>query len=152
MILTHGDLFEILETIWSTQLGLELDDDEQPALVSIDSEEALMTGAVQISGGFAGAVHLICGRSVVRAAAARMFSVSEAELTDDDLRDALGELTNMVGGNIKTLLPGSESISLPTVIEGLNYGVARLDSDVVAETQGSYEGRPLRAVLLADHR
>ena len=152
MSLTPGDLFEILDTIWSTQLGFELDDDEQPANVPKDPQEALMTGTVQISGGFAGAVHLICGRSVVRAAAARMFSVPEVQLTDEDLRDALGELTNMVGGNIKALLPGSEFISLPTVIEGTNYGVARLDSDVVAETQGLYEGRPLRAVLLADHR
>jgi len=152
MTLTHGDLFEILEIIWSTQLGFELDDSQQSGIVTNDSDETLMTGTVQISGGFAGAVHLICGRSVVRAAAARMFSVPETELTDDDLRDALGELTNMVGGNVKTLLPGSEFISLPTVIEGSNYGVARLDSDVVAETQGSYEGRPLRAVLLADHR
>ncbi len=152
MRLTHEDLFEILETIWSTQLGFELDDNEQSDAVTKEAEESLMTGTVQISGGFAGAVHLICGRSVVRAAAARMFSVPEAELTDEDLRDALGELTNMVGGNVKTLLPGSEFISLPTVIEGSNYGVARLDSDIVAETQGFYEGRPLRAVLLADHR
>lgn len=151
MSLSQGDLFEILETIWSTQLDFELDHDEQPSARTEDSEESLMTGTVQISGGFSGAVHLICGRSVVRAAAARMFSVPEADLSDEDLRDALGELTNMVGGNVKTLLPGSEFISLPTVIEGSNYGVARLDSDVVAETQGSYEGRPLRAVLLADH-
>jgi chemotaxis protein CheX len=152
MTLTHGDLFEILEIIWSTQLGFELDHDEQPPARTENSEEPLMTGTVQISGGFSGAVHLICGRSVVRAAAARMFSVPEADLSDEDLRDALGELTNMVGGNVKTLLPGSEFISLPTVIEGSDYGVARLDSDVVAETQGSYEGRPLRAVLLMDHR
>ena len=94
----------------------------------------------------------MCSRPAVRAAAARMFSVPEAELTNEDLRDALGELTNMVGGNVKTLLPGSEFISLPTVIEGSNYGVARLDSDVVAQTEASYEGGPLRAVLLADHR
>ncbi len=152
MSLTPGDLFEILDIIWSTQLGFELDDDEQPADVPRDSREPLMTGTVQISGGFAGAVHLICGRSVVRAAAARMFSVPEAKLTNEDLRDALGELTNMVGGNVKTLLPGSEFISLPTVIEGSNYGVARLDSDVVAQTEAWYEGGPLRAVLLADHR
>ncbi len=111
-----------------------------------------MTGIVQISGGFSGAIHLICGRSVIRAAAAQMFSVEEKELVDDDLRDALGELTNMVGGNVKTLLPGSESLSLPTVIEGSDYGVARLDSDVVAWTDASFLGGPLRVSLLTDHR
>ncbi len=152
MSLTPGELFEILETIWSTQLGFEIDDDEQAATVLGDSTENLMTGIVQISGGFAGAVHLICARSVVQAAAARMFSMPEGDLGDEDLRDALGELTNMVGGNLKTLLPGSEFISLPTVIEGSDYGVARLDSEVVARTEASYEGQPMRAVLFADHR
>lgn len=152
MSLTPGELFEILETIWSTQLGFELDDDEQSANVPADSQEDLMTGIVQISGGFAGAVHLICARSVVRAAAARMFSMPECDLGDEDLRDALGELANMVGGNLKTLLPGSEFISLPTVIEGSNYDVARLDSDVVVRIEASYEGKPLRVVLFVDHR
>lgn len=152
MSLTPGELFEILETIWSTQLGFELDDDEQSANVPADSQEDLMTGIVQISGGFAGAVHLICARSVVRAAAARMFSMPEGDLGDEDLRDALGELANMVGGNLKTLLPGSEFISLPTVIEGSDYDVARLDSDVVVRIEALYEGKPLRVVLFVDHR
>ncbi len=152
MSLSPGDLFEVLELIWSTQLGLELAKDGQAGEVPMAPPEGLMTGTVQISGGFAGAVHLMCSRPAVRAAAARMFSVPEAELTNEDLRDALGELTNMVGGNIKTLLPGSEFISLPTVIEGSDYGVARLDSDVVAVSQATFEGLPLQVVLLADHR
>lgn len=150
MSLTSGDLFEILQAIWSTQLGLELDEDGQSSDLVVDSEDGLMTGTVQISGGFTGAVHLVCGRGVIRTAAAQMFSVPEDDLSDEDLRDALGELTNMVGGNIKTLLAGTEYISLPTVIEGLNYGIARLASDIVAETQGSFENQPLQVVLLAD--
>lgn len=152
MSLSPGDLFEILELIWSTQLGLKLAEDGQADDGALVSPEGLMTGTVQISGGFAGAVHLMCCRPAVRAAAARMFSVPEGDLGDEDLRDALGELTNMVGGNIKTLLPGSESISLPTVIEGSDYGVARLDSDVVARSQATSEGLPLEVVLLEDHR
>ena len=34
------------------------------------------------------------------------------------MRDAVGELANMVGGNIKALMPGSCQLSLPTVAEG----------------------------------
>lgn len=150
MSLTPGDLFEILQTIWSTQLGLELDDDEQPSDQVTGLKDGLMTGTVQISGGFTGAVHLVCGRGVIQAAAAEMFSVPEADLSNEDLRDALGELTNMVGGNIKTLLEGTEYISLPTVIEGSDYGIARLASDIVAEIQGSFKSQPLHVVLLAD--
>lgn len=150
MSLSPEDLFEVLQTIWSTQLGLELDDDGQPSGLVTDSKDGLMTGTVQISGGFTGAVHLVCGRGVIRTAAAQMFSVPEDDLSNEDLRDALGELTNMVGGNVKTLLEGTEYISLPTVIEGSNYGIARLASDIVAEAQGVFENQPLHVVLLAD--
>lgn len=150
MGLNSGDLFEILQTIWSTQLGLELDDPGQHSDRMIDSEDGLMTGTVQISGGFAGAVHLVCDRMVIRTAAATMFSVPENDLSDEDLRDALGELTNMVGGNIKTLLSGTEYISLPTVIEGSDYGIARLASDIVAQARGSFEKRSLQVIVLAD--
>ncbi len=150
MSLSTGDLFEILELVWSTQLGLELENGQPPGITPSLPPEGLMTGIVQISGEFSGAVHLICSRGVVRTAAGKMFSVAEGKLEDDDLRDALGELTNMVGGNIKTLLPGSENISLPTVIEGSNYGVARLHSDIVARTSATYEGRSLHVILLED--
>lgn len=152
MSLTPGDLFEILQTIWSTQLGLDLSHAEHYPGPEIKTTAELMTGTVQISGGFTGAVHLVCSREVIRAAAAQMFSVPKDDLTNEDLRDALGELTNMVGGNVKTLLAGTEYISLPTVIEGSDYGVARLASDVVAQVQGSFENHPLGVVLLADHR
>ena len=152
MSLSTGDLFAILKTIWSTQLGFDLDQNSHTDDVLTGSQEDLMTGIVQISGGFAGAIHLICGRSVVRAAAARMFSVPEADLKDEDLRDALGELANIFGGNVKALLPGSEFLSLPTVIEGSDYGVARMDSDVVEKTEATYRGQPLRASLFKDQR
>ena len=74
----------------------------------------------------------------------------EGDLTDADLRDALGELTNMAAGNLKTLLPGSDDISLPTVVEGSDYGLTRLDSTLVAQTRASLDGLPLAVALYAD--
>jgi len=42
---------------------------------------------------------------------------------DDDVCDALGELVNMIGGNLKSVLPPGESLSIPTVVEGSHYSV-----------------------------
>ncbi|HEY0118145.1 MAG TPA: chemotaxis protein CheX [Cellulomonas sp.] len=38
-----------------------------------------------------------------------------APVTDDDLVDALGEVANVVGGNVKALLPDHGTLSLPQV-------------------------------------
>jgi hypothetical protein len=42
-----------------------------------------------------------------------------AKVTDDDVVDALGELANVVGGNIKALLPEQETLGLPRVAGAL---------------------------------
>ena len=47
--------------------------------------------------------------------------MAEAELTTADLHDALGELTNMTGGNLKALLPEPCTLGLPVVVEGVDY-------------------------------
>jgi chemotaxis protein CheX len=40
---------------------------------------------------------------------------------DDDVRDVMGELANMVAGNLKCLLPRGTGLSLPSVVEGSDY-------------------------------
>ena len=42
-----------------------------------------------------------------------------APVTDDDLDDALGEVANVVGGNVKALLPHAGSLGLPRVAAAL---------------------------------
>ena len=36
-------------------------------------------------------------------------------LDDEDIDDALGELANVVGGNVKAVLPGPSALGLPEV-------------------------------------
>lgn len=150
MSLSAHDLETILRTIWSTQLELALDRETRDRVEGPLPSDGTMTGVIQISGDFAGAVHLTCARVVVRSAAARMFRQAPDSLSLDDLRDALGELANMTAGNVKSLMPGVHDISLPTVVEGRDYDVTRLDSTVVAEVTLSHHGEPLRFVLYAD--
>ena len=52
-----------------------------------------------------------------------MFAADPGSLSADEVSDALGELTNMVAGNVKALLPESCAISLPTVALGTNYKI-----------------------------
>lgn len=109
-----------------------------------------MTGVVHIAGGFAGALHLSCARQLVVWAASKMFNRPGEDISADDLRDALGELTNMTAGNLKSRLPGTSTISLPTVVEGTDYEITCLDSNVVAVTRLELNELPMLVTLFAN--
>ena len=47
--------------------------------------------------------------------ASTMFKESPDSLTEEDVRDAVGEITNMVGGNLKGLGDGNSKWTLPSV-------------------------------------
>jgi CheY-specific phosphatase CheX len=40
------------------------------------------------------------------------------KVVDDDVRDVLGELANVIGGNMKCGMSPAARLSMPTVIEG----------------------------------
>jgi chemotaxis protein CheX len=113
-------LNEITKNVWSMVLGFRL----QP--VAFDEGKAavqeFVLGQVTISGTWQGAVTLGCSSGLARRAAAAMFGKGPAEADAGEIRDALGELTNMVGGNYKTLLKGHCSLSVPNVMDTVPFG------------------------------
>ena len=63
-----------------------------------------MTSAVQLTGEWNGAVLLECDRGQACRFAARFLSIDLPDAVDDVVRDVLGELANMIGGNLKCVL------------------------------------------------
>lgn len=135
----------IVRSVWSTQLGLEIQDVDKPVR---PAPSATITAAIHISGDFHGGVWLECSRSLVRRAASIMFDLPAEKLADEDERDVIGELTNVVAGNIKALIPGSNSISLPTIVEGSDYRISALD--VKSSTGFSFvlDGEPMTVTVM----
>ncbi len=72
-----------------------------------------LVARVQIRGAWSGAVVLWCAPEFASLAANRMFETDDAD--EDSQRDALGELANMIAGNVKTVLPAPSELSLPVV-------------------------------------
>jgi chemotaxis protein CheX len=114
MQMTEPDLASIVEGAVTTMLGLDLGERFGP-----ETDIVCTLGAsVQFMGDWDGAVVVGCDTSFGRTAAAAMFGSGADAISDEDIRDALGELANMIAGNVKPLLPRSASISLPTVVQG----------------------------------
>jgi chemotaxis protein CheX len=110
------DLAEIAVSVFSTMLGLEFQEG-----LSVDrcpTSPHMLTATVQLAGEWKGAVLLHCQEAQAREFAARFLSMPPPDSVDDDVRDVLGELANMIAGNLKcTLRPGIR-LSVPCVVDG----------------------------------
>jgi chemotaxis protein CheX len=95
----------------------------EPTAGEIPRDRPALTGCVHIDGAWNGAALVECELPLARRMTAVLFDRAEGDVSLDDVRDALGELTNMVGGNVKALLPAPSRLSLPTVVEGADYAV-----------------------------
>lgn len=143
MPVSDDDIRQITESVWLATLDLPLD--REPVAFS-DGER--LTGCVVISGGWHGAVTVEVSEPLARRAAARMFDVPEEELDAEEVRDALGELTNMTGGNIKTLLGGVSQLSIPSVAYGREYRVFVPGASVVSSVEFGCGREPLQVTVL----
>jgi len=119
---TAEHMTEIAQEVWESFLSLTLLPHplgaEAPALTG-----PTMTGCVHVSGEWQGSVFLECTAELAAAAAEAMFAADPGTLSPDEVSDALGELTNMIGGNIKSLLPAPSRLSVPSVAQGEGYTV-----------------------------
>ena len=143
---TH-EIHEVVRSIWETVLGWDI----QPSSPSEPSRKdpGCKTGFVQIAGAWEGAIVCISSESLVRRAGGVMFGMNPDALTVELLHDALGELTNMVGGNLKALLPGPSFLCLPAVVDGSDYSVCVPSAWPVIEVEFSSQAEPFTVKLLA---
>jgi chemotaxis protein CheX len=114
---TEEDLRVIAEQVWSSYL----DTDGSSPLVPepAPNQKVDVTASVSVTGAWMGHVLVSCSDGASRNVAAALLGIEFDEVTDDDVADALGELANIIGGNVKSLLPEPCALSLPHVhVEG----------------------------------
>src|SRR5664279_3671280 len=55
------------------------------------------------------------------------------EEVNDDVRDTMDELANMLGGNLKSLLPRGVVLSMPSVVAGGDYSLRICGGKAIVE-------------------
>lgn len=123
------DIPEIAFSIWETLFSLPLVTAEPGAQLAEGASG--LTGCVQIDGAWNGAVLLECPSALARQLSHELYR-PEGQTTAEEVRDTIGELTNMLAGNIKALLPEPSRISLPAVAEGDDYDLRVMGTQPVA--------------------
>jgi chemotaxis protein CheX len=104
-------LQQVVDDVCTGMLGLQMEPSED---LCCDEPDAV-SAVIRISGGWESLVQVLAPRTTAKVIASTMFSTSEADLTEDEIRDAVGEIVNMVGGNLKGIMSGESSLSLPCV-------------------------------------
>jgi chemotaxis protein CheX len=147
MEIGQHDIYDIVRTIWDAVLGWEI----QPSVDArlLNGSGSFRTGIIQIAGAWEGAVVCSGSEELMRRAAAVVFQTPQDVVTIDMVQDALMELVNMIGGNVKALLPGPSYLSLPEVVEGSNDSLYLPASQPIVEAKFLSQGQPWAVRLLA---
>ena len=138
----EDDISMIVEGIFTELLGLDVQRTYEPA----EMAGRAFTGCVQITGAWDGAVTVDCPAELAHRTAAAMFGVEPESA--DEITDALGEVANMTGGNIKALLPGPSRLSLPAVAEGGSRLLTVPGSSLLTEVAFQCLGLPLKVTVV----
>jgi len=112
-----SELAQIVGSVFETMLGLEAGEYGTPWFPSADR----LTAVVHLAGVWNGAVLLECDRGQACRFAGRFLSMDPPEAVDDVVRDMLGELANMIGGNMKCVMSRGIRLSMPSVVDGSDY-------------------------------
>ncbi|HLX45105.1 MAG TPA: chemotaxis protein CheX [Bryobacteraceae bacterium] len=127
-IISQADLVATMTTatleVFSTMLGMEVTAGEilTEHTVSATNTSGVVS-IVGIAGVWSGTGGVACSGTLACKLSGH-FLMAEYESVNDDVLDAVGEITNMIIGNVKTALEdrlGPMGLSTPTVIFGRNF-------------------------------
>jgi chemotaxis protein CheX len=137
MELATKEVFELM-------LGAEL----KPAPAE-DANSFDITAMVGLAGQLCGVLTLRCKRDTAAKMARKMLGTLPP--TDSqDVKDAFGEVGNMIAGNFKNKISGMADacmLSVPTVITGSDYSVHSLADSDGLEVRQLFEGSPFQVML-----
>ncbi|SFC32604.1 chemotaxis protein CheX [Nocardioides terrae] len=141
------DVHAIVDQVWTSFLG------EVEPLLPADVAPGgpfpagqAWSAAVSVSGGWDATVTVELSAALAVSLTTTMLGLEGPEAPDDaDLADAVGELVNMVGGNLKSLMPGPSALSLPAVAAGRAAHAS--GATEIACFDGVWAGEPVRVTV-----
>lgn len=133
-----GAATDVFSTMLSTELHVEPFFENREPL-----QRAEVTAFISFTGVLTGCVALHASREQCRDFTARLLGAElDSIKTDEELRDAVGEIANMIAGNVKRVLvrQGSIDIGLPAVSLGPGSPVRMSGGLGVVVPLGDYTG------------
>jgi chemotaxis protein CheX len=137
----ESDLAEMVEQVWESYLDPE---GISPLIPTYDENQpSEVHSSVSITGSWSGHVVYASSTGAARRAAAAFLAMEPDEVSEEDLSDVLGELANIVGGNVKAMLPPGAFLSLPQVVLAPAAATKYPNAVRISGVYGVWEGEPV---------
>lgn len=144
MHMERQELDELIQMLWMSFMNTQLN--PAPTL-DPDAHKSLMTAVVRLTGEDETSIFVECTKEMAREIASSMFQCGQDELAPDEVHDALGEIANVLGGNIKGVLAMDHQLSLPVVVEGPREHVKSPNGEVMHHVGYTCAGSPIQFTL-----
>ena len=141
---TH-DLSQLTETTWHTVFGQDLTPTDEAGTFASYGDVA---ASVDIGGTWTGRLVITFSTELARQATASMFDVSPSDADSELVRDALGEIANIIGGGVKALVGGECFLSLPAFAEGASNVQVLLGGEILNHVGFLSAGQRFEVTLL----
>jgi hypothetical protein len=131
------EVWNVVEAVWESLLGV------WPAPAEpVDVGTDWLSAVVAVDGDWRGAVALSCPPRTAQHIGRTMLDLSgdEPDPDADDVDDAVREVANVLGGNVKALVPGGFTLGLPV----LRLGRPDIEGHLVAEVHVGWPGHVAR--------
>ena len=137
----ENDLAEMVEQVWMSYLDPE---GISPLIPTYDENQpSEVHSSVSITGSWTGHVVYASSTAAARRAAAAFLAMEVDEVSQEDLSDVLGELANIIGGNVKAMLPPGALLSLPQVMLAPENTTVYPNAERISGVYGLWEGEPV---------
>ncbi|MCU7727139.1 chemotaxis protein CheX [Actinoplanes sp. KI2] len=137
----ESDLAEMVEQVWESYLDPE---GVSPLIPTYDENQpSEVHSSVSITGSWTGHVVYACSKQAARRAAAAFLAMEIDDVSPEDLEDTLGELANIVGGNVKAMLPHGALLSLPQVTLAPESTARFPNTERISGVYGLWDGEPI---------
>jgi chemotaxis protein CheX len=114
---------ESTKEVFATMLALDLEPLDSYVDHSVPGPSAGVVSLIGLAGKWVGTGSISCSAEFARKASSQLL-MTEFEAVDEDVLDAVAEITNMIIGNVKTAIEedlGPMGLSIPTVVYGRNF-------------------------------
>jgi chemotaxis protein CheX len=139
------DLAEMVDQVWSSYL----DPEGLDPLIRVDEpvDGSEVHSSVSITGSWHGHVVYASSTAAARQATAAFMAMEADEVSQEDISDVLGELANIVGGNVKAMLPPGCFLSLPQVVLAPTSATVYPSAVRVSGLYGTWQGEPVSITM-----
>ena len=119
----RGFISGAMNEVFDTMLSMDIELADEGVQASVDGER--IVGSVGFAGKAVGSVNIQVNEAFARSITAAMLGMEEDEIDgDEEVHDVIGELSNMVGGDLKSRLCDEGlncNLSIPSITTGSDF-------------------------------